>query len=134
MPSFDIVCELDEHELSNAVDQANREVGTRFDFKGSNAKFDLNKDKIKLSAEADFQLNQMLDVLKNKLTKRSIDLGHMEIGDPVIQHKSAEQIVTMKQGIPTDIAKKVVKLLKEKKFKVQASIQGDQVLITFKKY
>ena len=133
MPSFDIVCELDEHELSNAVDQANREVGTRFDFKGSNAKFDLNKDKIKLSAEADFQLNQMLDVLKNKLTKRSIDLGHMEIGDPVIQHKSAEQIVTMKQGIPTDIAKKVVKLLKEKKFKVQASIQGDQVRVTGKK-
>ncbi len=133
MPSFDIVCELDEHEVSNAVDQANREVGNRFDFKGTNAKFDLNKDTIKLSAEADFQLKQMIEVLCNKFTKRSIDLGHMEIADPVIQHKSAEQVITMKQGIPADIAKKVVKLLKEKKFKVQASIQGDQVRVTGKK-
>lgn len=133
MPSFDIVCELDEHEVNNAVDQANREVGNRFDFKGTNAKYEFNQDKIKLKAEVDFQLQQMLDILCNKLTKRSIDLGHMEVGEPVIANKTAEQVVTMKQGITTDIAKKIVKMIKEKKFKVQASIQGEQVRVTGKK-
>lgn len=133
MPSFDIVCELDQHEVANAVDQANREVSNRFDFKGSNAKFDLNKDIVKLSAEADFQLNQMLDILRTKLTKRNIDLGHLVIADPIIQHKSAEQSVTLKQGIDTDVAKKIVKMIKGQKFKVQASIQGDQVRVTGKK-
>lgn len=133
MPSFDIVCELDQHEITNAVDQASREVGNRFDFKGSNATFDLKDDKIKLKAEADFQLKQMVEILCNKLTKRGIDLGHMEVADPVIQHKTAEQLVTMKQGITAEIAKKIVKLIKDKKFKVQASIQGEQVRVTGKK-
>lgn len=133
MPTFDIVCELDQHEVANAVDQANREVGTRFDFKGANATFELSQEKVKLKAEVDFQLKQMLEILRAKMTKRGIDLGHMEVAEPVLQHKSAEQLVTMRQGIPTDIAKKIIKLIKEKKFKVQASIQGEQVRVTGKK-
>ena len=133
MPSFDIVCELDSHELANAIDQANREVGNRFDFKGANAKYALEKDSIKLTAEVDFQLQQMMEILRAKLTKRNIDLGHLEAGKPVVQHKSAEQVVTLKQGIATDTGKKIVKMIKEKKFKVQAAIQGEQVRVTGKK-
>lgn len=133
MPSFDIVCEVDNHEVSNAVDQANREVDTRFDFKGQNAKFEQDKEGVKLSAQTDFQLQQMLEILKGKLTKRQVDLGHLETKDPVIQHKSAEQLVIIKQGISTDIAKKIVKLIKDAKLKVQAAIQGDQVRVTGKK-
>ncbi len=133
MPSFDIVCELDQHEVANAVDQANREVGTRFDFKGTDAQYEHNKETIKLLAETDFQLKQMMDILRTKLTKRNVDLGHLEIAEPVIQHKSAEQVVTLKQGINAEIAKKIIKLIKEKKFKVQASIQGDQVRVSGKK-
>ncbi|MCH9644341.1 MAG: YajQ family cyclic di-GMP-binding protein [Gammaproteobacteria bacterium] len=133
MPSFDIVCELDHHELSNAVDQANREVTTRFDFKGSGAKYELDKATIKMKAEADFQLKQMLEILRGKLTKRGIDLAHLKVEDPVIQHKSAEQLITLREGISGDIAKKVVKMIKDNKFKVQASIQGDQVRVAGKK-
>jgi hypothetical protein len=133
MPSFDIVCELDQHEVANAVDQANREVGTRFDFKGSNAQYELNKETIKLSAETDFQLKQMMDILRTKLTKRNVNLGHLEVGEPVLQHKSAEQVVTLKQGISSEMAKKIIKLIKDKKFKVQASIQGEQVRVNGKK-
>ncbi|PHQ81114.1 MAG: YajQ family cyclic di-GMP-binding protein [Coxiella sp. (in: Bacteria)] len=133
MPSFDVTCEFDRHEVNNAIDQANREVATRFDFKGSNAKYELEKETIKLSAEADFQLKQMYDILCNKLTKRGVDIGHMELKDPVIQHKSAIQDILLKQGIPADTAKKIVKFIKSEKLKVQASIQGDQVRITAKK-
>ena len=133
MPSFDVTCEFDRHEVVNAIDQANREVGTRFDFKGVNANYELNGDSIKLSTEADFQLKQMYEILCNKLTKRGVDIGHMELKDPVIQHKSAVQEILLKQGIATDIAKKIVKYIKGQKLKVQASIQGDQVRITGKK-
>ena len=133
MPSFDIVCEIDKHEVSNAVDQANREVANRFDFKGVDAKFELNKEGIQLHAQADFQLKQMLDILRSKLTKRSIDLGHLQEQEPVIQYKSAEQLVRLQEGISTDIAKKIVKLIKAQKFKVQAAIQGEQVRVTGKK-
>ena len=133
MPSFDVVCELDKHEVANAVDQANREVGTRFDFKGINANYKFDDKKITMHAEADFQLNQMLDILRQKLTKRQIDLGHIKLGDPVIQLKSAEQVVTLQEGIDQDIAKKVIKMIKAQKLKVQAAIQGDQVRVTGKK-
>lgn len=134
MPSFDIVSEFDQHEVSNAVDQANREVGTRFDFKGSDAKFELKENKITLKTETDFQLKQMLDVLRNKFAKRNVDAAHMKIEDPVIQHKSAEQVVTLLQGIETDTAKKIVKLIKsEKNLKVQTAIQGEQLRVTGKK-
>lgn len=133
MPSFDIVSELNEHELTNAIDQANREVATRFDFKGTDSKYVYEKEIIKLSTESDFQLKQMLDILSTKLTKRSIDLRHMEPKDPVIQLKSAVQEIKMKKGIEQDIAKKIVKFIKESKLKVQAAIQGDQVRVTGKK-
>jgi uncharacterized protein YajQ (UPF0234 family) len=133
MPTFDVTSEFDRHEVSNAIDQANREVGTRFDFKGADAKFELNGDVIKMTTEADFQLKQMYDILCNKLTKRGVDIGHMEPKDPVIQHKSAIQDVVLKQGIATETAKKITKFIKASKLKVQASIQGEQVRVTGKK-
>ena len=133
MPSFDVVCELDHHEVSNAVDQANREVTTRFDFKDSGALYVLDKKTIKMKAAADFQLKQMLEILRAKLTKRNVDLAHLEVADPVVQHKTAEQLITLKEGLSGDVAKKIVKLIKEQKFKVQSSIQGDQVRVVGKK-
>ncbi len=133
MPSFDIVCEVDNHEVSNAVDQSNREVDTRFDFKGCAVRFELVNEGVKLSAETEFQLQQMVQILRAKLTKRQVDLGHLEEQTPSLQHKNAEQLIVLKQGISTEIAKKIVKLIKEKKLKVQAAIQGDQVRVTGKK-
>lgn len=133
MPSFDIVCEVDHHEVSNAVDQANREVGNRFDFKGTDSKYVLNENKITMKTEADFQLNQMIDVLRNKLSKRGIDVAHLKMADPVIQHKKAEQVITVQEGIAQDLAKKIVKFIKDKKMKVQSSIQGEQIRVTGKK-
>lgn len=133
MPSFDVTCEFDRHEVTNAIDQANREVGTRFDFKGIEATYELTGDVIKMKAEADFHLKQMYDILCSKLTKRGVDVGHLELKDPVVQHKSAVQEVLLKQGISQDVAKKITKFIKESKLKVQASIQGDQVRVNGKK-
>lgn len=133
MPSFDISCEFDKHETMNAIDQANREVTARFDFKGVDAKFELNDNAIKLSAEADFQLNQMYDILCNKLSKRNVDIGHLDPQDPELQLKSAVQEIKLKSGIPGDIAKQITKFIKGKKLKVQASIQGDEIRVTGKK-
>lgn len=133
MPSFDIVSEFDMHEASNAVDQANREVSTRFDFKGSNAIFEQNNEVITLKAETEFQLNQMLDILQNKLTKRGVDIACMDISAPQSSGKSAQQNIVLKQGLDTLLAKKIVKLIKDKKMKVQAAIQGEKVRVTGKK-
>lgn len=133
MPSFDVVSELDWHEVGNAVDQANREVGTRFDFKGSDAQYEFKDEMITLRAEADFQLQQMLDILRSKLVKRGIDLGHLKPEDPELLHKKATQVVKFQQGIAQDVAKKIIKALKDGKLKVQAQIQGDQVRVTGKK-
>jgi len=133
MPTFDIVSELDHHELTNAVDQANREVANRFDFKGSDAHYELSKEAIKLCAETEFQLQQMLDILRTKLTKRQIDLGHLKEETAVLQHKTAIQSLSLQEGISSEIAKKIVKLIKDKKFKVQAAIQGEQLRVTGKK-
>jgi hypothetical protein len=133
MPSFDIVSKVDQHEISNAVDQANREVTTRFDFKDSNAKFEFNEDKISLSTETDFQLKQMKEVLTGKLAKRQVDVQCLEYKDPEIHHRQARQEVLVRQGIPQDIAKSITKFIKDKKLKVQAAIQGDQVRVTGKK-
>jgi len=133
MPSFDIVCELNKHQVANAVDQANREVGNRFDFKGIDASFELKDTDITMKAEADFQLKQMLEVLRNKLAKREVDLKHIDLQDPVIQGKTATQVVKLQVGIPQDKAKSIVKLIKDQKMKVQSSIQGDQVRVTGKK-
>ena len=133
MPTFDIVSELNEHELTNAIDQANREVSTRFDFKGTNSKYTYEKEVIKIITESDFQLKQMRDVLNTKLTKRGIDLRHCETKDPVIQLKSAIQEIKLKKGIEQEIAKKIVKFIKDSQLKVQGSIQGEQVRVTGKK-
>ena len=133
MPSFDIVSEFDMHEASNAIDQANREVSTRFDFKGSGAHFEHKEAIITLHAEVEFQLQQMLDMLQNKLTKRGIDITCMDIADPQGSGKKVHQTITLKQGLDTPLAKKLVKLIKDKKLKVQSSIQGEKVRVTGKK-
>ena len=130
MASFDVVSEVDLQEVSNAVDQANREIGTRYDFRGVEARFERNESEVKLTAEADIQLEQMLDVLRSKLIKRSVDAGVMEIRDPEHSGKLLHQVVLIKQGIDTLLAKKIVKMVKEQKMKVQAAIQGDQLRIT----
>jgi uncharacterized protein YajQ (UPF0234 family) len=133
MPSFDVVSEVDHHELSNAVDQANREVTTRFDFKGTDSNFVLDGNVITLHTESEFQLEQMYDVLCNKLVKRGVDISALEKGKPVVQLKTAVQAITVQEGIDTVVAKKMVKHIKDAKLKVQASIQGEQLRVTGKK-
>jgi len=132
MPSFDIVSELNPHEVANAIDQANREVSTRFDFKGTNAKFELNELVVTLSAPADFQLKQMMDILKLKLTKRGIDIVCMKVDEPVVTGTTAKQVATLRQGIETELGKKIQRLIKDSKLKVQAAIQDKQVRVTGK--
>ena len=137
MPSFDIVSEIDNHELQNAVDQANKEVTTRFDFKGTNSSFELsnsgNATEIKLNTESEFQLDQMYDMLTGKMTKRGIDIRCLERADMDLQLKTARQSISVKQGLESADAKKIVKLIKDEKVKVQASIQGDTVRVNGKK-
>ena len=132
MPSFDIVSELNPHEVANALDQANREVSTRFDFKGTGAKFELAELVITLSAPADFQLKQMMDILNLKLTKRGIDIVCMKVDEPVITGQTAKQVATLRQGIDTELGKKLQRLIKDSKLKVQAAIQDKQVRVTGK--
>jgi uncharacterized protein YajQ (UPF0234 family) len=133
MPSFDIVSEVDSHELDNAIDQSNREVGTRFDFKGVDASFTLVDSTINLTAEVDFQLHQMLDILKNKLVKRSIDIACLNEDEVIMTGQKATMPVKVLQGIEPDLARKLVKLIKEAKMKVQTAIQGDKLRVTGKK-
>lgn len=133
MPSFDIVSEVDLHEVSNAVDQANREVGTRFDFKGTDAQYALKEAVVTLQAENEFQLQQMLDILQPRLAKRGVDILCLKIDPPQVSGRQAKQTVTLRQGIDTPLAKQIVKLIKDSKMKVQAAIQGDQVRVTGKK-
>jgi uncharacterized protein YajQ (UPF0234 family) len=133
MPSFDTVSEVDHHELSNAVNQANREVTTRFDFKGTNSNFELQDSLVTMNTESEFQLQQMYDMLCNKLVKRGVDISCLEKADPVIQLKTATQVVTVREGIGSDISRKMVKLIKDNKMKVQAAIQGEQLRVTGKK-
>ncbi|MFO7647508.1 MULTISPECIES: YajQ family cyclic di-GMP-binding protein [Halomonas] len=133
MPSFDIVSEFDGHEASNAVDQANRELQTRFDFKGVTAGFELNGETVSLEAEVDFQLKQMLDVLRNRLIGRGIDARCMDVQEPVLSGVRARQEVKLKQGLDQKEAKEIVKRIKESKLKVQAQIQGEKVRVTGKK-
>ena len=133
MPSFDVVSEIDLHELANAVDQANREVGTRFDFKGTDSTFQLADNEITLESGSEFQLNQMRDILQHKMVKRGLDISCLDAGNPEIAGKKARQKITARQGIDKDLARKIVKLIKDGKLKVQAAIQGDQVRVTGKK-
>ena len=132
MPSFDIVSEIDQHEVTNAVDQASREVSQRFDFKGTNAKFELKEALVTLSAPADFQLKQMLEILKLKLAKREIDVACLKIDEPVTTGQTARQVVTLRQGVDTELGKKIQRLIKDSKLKVQAAIQDKQVRVTGK--
>ena len=134
MPSFDVVSEVDIHEVNNALDQANREVGTRFDFKGIDASFSLtDKEEISVCAEVDFQIQQMLEILRAKLVKRGVDIKSLQEGEIQIAGKKATMIVKVQQGIESEIARKVVKLVKESKIKVQTAIQGDKLRVTGKK-
>jgi cyclic-di-GMP-binding protein len=132
MPSFDIVSELDLHEVANAVDQANREVGTRFDFKGTDAKFELQESVVTLNAKADFQLQQMMHILNLRLTKRGIDVTCMKIDEPEISGQTAKQVATLRQGIETELGKKLQRLIKDSKLKVQAAIQDKKLRVTGK--
>lgn len=134
MPSFDIVSEVDMHEINNALDQSNREVGTRFDFKGIDAKFALTESSdISVSAEVDFQVHQMMDILRGKLVKRGIDIKSLQEGDIETSGQKATMIVKVQQGIESEIARKIVKLVKETKIKVQTAIQGDKLRVNGKK-
>ena len=133
MPSFDVVSEVEMHELKNAIDQANREVGTRFDFKGMDCSFELNNEEITLKAEGEFQLKQMRDVLRSKMVKRKIDTGALDVQNPEGSLKNTRQKILLKQGLDGDAGRKVIKLIKSGKFKVQTQIQGNQVRITGKK-
>ena len=132
MPSFDVVSEVDLQEVRNAADQANREVGTRFDFKGSDASFSLDGDVVTLHAQNEFQLEQMMDILNKKLVKRTVDIGCLDIAKPEIANNRARQAVKIRQGIDTDTARKIVKDIKAAKLKVQAQIQGEQVRVSGK--
>ncbi|MFP6805437.1 MAG: YajQ family cyclic di-GMP-binding protein [Pseudomonadales bacterium] len=133
MPSFDVVSEVDFHEVTNAVDQANREIQTRFDFRGVDAKFERKEDVVRITAEADIQLDQMIDILRAKLVKRSIDPRVMDIGDQEHVGKLLHKNIKIQEGIESLVAKKVVKMIKDKKMKVQAAIQGEKVRVTGKK-
>lgn len=133
MPSFDIVSKVDQHEVTNAVDQANREIDTRFDFKGTNSRLELSKDKITLIAPTDFQLKQVDEILKGKLAKRSVDIRSFEYKDISTNLSEARQEIEVKSGLDQDNAKKVIKMIKDAGLKVQASIQGDQIRVTGKK-
>jgi uncharacterized protein YajQ (UPF0234 family) len=134
MPSFDIVSEVDMHEVNNAIDQANREVGTRFDFKGVDAKFAVtDKAEIDVSAESDFQIRQMLEILRAKLVKRSIDVKSLVEGEITLTGKRAAMLVQVQQGIESELARKIIKMIKETKIKVQTAIQGDKLRVTGKK-
>ena len=133
MPAFDIVSEVDQHELTNAVDQANRELANRFDFRGTDAKVEQSSKVLTLYADSDFQLEQLLDILRMKLIKRGIEVSCLEIKDSVGQGKQRKQDVIVREGIDKDLSRKLVKLIKDSKIKVQSAIQGDSVRVTGKK-
>lgn len=131
MPSFDIVSEVDKQEVKNAIEQANKEIGTRFDFKGSDARIEQKEMELTAYADDDFKLGQVLDVLRNRMTKRNLDVRSLEIG--AIEKISGDKVkrkVTVKTGVPQEKGKQIVKLLKDSKMKVQGSIQGEAVRVS----
>ena len=131
MPSFDIISEVNDVEIRNALDQANREISTRFDFKGSDARVELKEKDLTLYADDDFKLKQVTDVLMGKLTKRNIDVRALKFNDVVkMGGDKIKQVVTIRVGVEQELAKKIVKLLKDSKLKVQGSIQGDAVRVS----
>ena len=132
MPSFDTVSELNAHEVINAIDQANRELSQRFDFKDTGARFDLQELTVTLHAQVDFQLKQMLEILKLRLSKRGVDLICLDPKEPQTTLSAAHQEIVLKHGIDADSGRKIARLIKDSKLKVQASLQGDKVRITGK--
>lgn len=133
MPSFDVISEVDKHELTNAIDQANRELSTRFDFKGVDASYTLDDSIITQSAPSDFQLQQMLDILRGRLVARKIDIRALDVAEPEVNLGGARQKITVKQGIEQPVAKKLVAELKAAKLKVEAQINGDKLRVSGKK-
>jgi len=133
MPSFDVVSDFDAHEARNGVDQANREVSTRFDFKGTGSKYEIDDQVITMISQSDFQLKQMIDILHQKLAKRGIDLGCLEEQDPELKNSEARQEIILRRGIDADRARKLVKQIKAAKLKVQTAIQGDKLRVSGKK-
>ena len=133
MPSFDVVSELDKHHVTNAIDNARRVIDNRFDFKGVDASYEHKDKTVTMIAEADIQIQQMLDILRQALIKAGIDIACLDIKEPYASGKTVRQEVIMREGLDQDTAKKITKLIKEQKMKVQASIQGDQVRVTGKK-
>lgn len=130
MPSFDVVCKPDLIELRNAVDQVNKEIGTRFDFKGSDSKVELNENTIMVYADDDFKLEQVAEIIRNKCAKRNVDVRFLVFDKKEkMSGDKIKQTVTVKNGLDKDLAKQVVKEIKDSKMKVQASIQGDTVRI-----
>jgi cyclic-di-GMP-binding protein len=132
MPSFDAVSELNTHEVANAIDQANREVSQRFDFKDTGARFELTELTVTLHAQVDFQLKQMLEIVKLRLAKRGVDLKCLEVKEPQISLAAAQQEVVLRHGIDQESARKIARLIKDSKLKVQASVQGEKVRISGK--
>ena len=131
MPSFDTVCEPNMVEVRNAVDTSAKEIGTRFDFKGTSAAIELKDKDITLYGDADFQLTQVEDILRNKLTKRNVDVRFLDIGKvEKIGGDKVKQVIKVREGIATEDAKKITRIIKDSKMKVQASIQGDAVRVT----
>lgn len=133
MPSFDIVSKINMHEITNAVDQSNREIISRFDFKDINAKFELGDDKVTLTAQNNFQLKQMLAILEAKFSKRGIDIRCLKTNDPQESLHEAKQIIDIRQGIDQETAKKIIKFIKDSKIKIQTAIQGEQIRVAGKK-
>jgi uncharacterized protein YajQ (UPF0234 family) len=133
MPSFDVVSNIDDHELTNAVDQTNREIGNRFDFKGTDARVEKGDGILTMHAQAEFQLRQIQDILYQRLSKRGIDIKCMELGAVEEANNRARQTITVRQGIDRELAKKIIKMIKDSKLKVQAQVQGEQVRVSGKK-
>ena len=133
MPSFDVISEVDKHELTNAVDQANRELATRFDFKGTEATYTLDGYTITQAAPSEFQLQQMLDILRGRLAARKIDIRALDVAEAETNLGGSRQKITVKQGIEQPVAKKLVATLKAAKLKVEAQINGDKLRVSGKK-
>lgn len=133
MPSFDVVSEIDQHEFTNAIDQANREISNRFDFKGTDSKIDKVDGNLTIISSSEFQIKQIQEILETKVTKRGIDIRCLEYGDILENNNEARQTVTIKKGVDKDLARKIAKMIKTSKLKTQAAIQGEQVRITGKK-
>ncbi|SFE32710.1 YajQ family cyclic di-GMP-binding protein [Paracidovorax wautersii] len=131
MPSFDTVCEANLVEVKNAVENTAKEIGTRFDFKGTSAAIEIKDKEITLFGDAEFQLQQVEDILRNKLTKRSVDVRFLDMEKPQkIGGDKVKQVVKVRNGIESELAKKIQKLIKESKLKLQAAIQEEKVRIT----